>query len=135
EAYAEAVAVISAGIDAQAAEIARLTALQVGQQRRMAERPAVDVILDTAEDWAWMLREGAVEDQRAFLKLVLERATPKRLKPGKYQAGMHYTGLGWQVIELGAAVLPLLGRVEDVQRVWAHCTASTRPDEALAAAS
>lgn len=135
DAYAEAVSVISAEVDRQDAEIARLTALQAGKERRAAERPAVDVILDTAEDWAWMLRDGSVEDQRAFLKLVLERATPRRIKPGEYQAGMHYTALGWQVIELGAAVLPLVGRAEDVQRAWANCTASTRPAQDLAAAS
>lgn len=134
--YAEAVAVVSTDIDVLDAEIARLGVLVVRTERRARERPMIDVILDQATFWQTALTDGTVDDKREFLRLVLESATPKRMAPGEYLAGMKLTALGRSVMEVGAELMPALGHpVESVQRAWAHCTASTRPECPLAAAS
>jgi DNA invertase Pin-like site-specific DNA recombinase len=136
DAYAEAVAVISAAIETQDTEIARLTALVGRTARRARERPMIDVILDQAAFWQSALETGTVDDQREFLRLVLESSTPKRLSPGEYLAGMRLTSLGQRMMEVGAALMPSVGYpVEAVQRAWANCTTSTRPDQDLRAAS
>lgn len=128
EAYAEAVAVVAAELSKQDAEIARLGTVVAGQARRASERPQIDVILGSAEQWSWALVAGDVEAKRAFLRLVLERATPRRIRAGEYVANAWYTPLGWKLFGVGVEVLEGAGQMEVVQQAWANCSTSTRPD-------
>jgi DNA invertase Pin-like site-specific DNA recombinase/uncharacterized small protein (DUF1192 family) len=129
EAYMSAVASVAAKLAPLDAEIERLRAQRATTRRREDERPMVDVLLEQAGHWQWVVEEGGVSERRAFLKLVLDRATPRRVRHGEYRAGMQLTALGNSLLEVGAATLPIGGgRVEDVQRAWANCLTATRPD-------
>jgi DNA invertase Pin-like site-specific DNA recombinase len=135
EAYREAADAVTALIDEQAALIASLEERHAGEIRRAAERPQLDVILESAEAWYWAAQHGDVAAKRELLKLVLESATPRRIRAGEYTANPVWTPLGWHLLGVGADVLEGAGRREAVQLVWANCTVSTRPDATLAAAS
>jgi DNA invertase Pin-like site-specific DNA recombinase len=134
DAYMSAVASVAAKLAPLEAEITRLRGLAATGRRRAEERPMVDVLLEQAAHWQWVVEEGGVPEQRAFLELVLDRATPRRVRNGEYRAGMQLTALGDSLLEVGAVVLPIGGgRVEDAQRAWANCVSSTRPDDVAVA--
>ena len=135
DAYAEALAVVSASIDAEDAEIARFEALEARAMRRTVWSE-VETILEQAPYYAVLLETGTSEDKREFLRIVLDHATPERLAPGRYLAGMKLTAMGERLREIGARLMPAAGyTVEDVQLAWANCTVSTGTDADLAAAS
>lgn len=130
DAYMSAVESVAAKLAPIEAEIERLRVQQSTARRRTEERPLLDVVLQYAAEWQWSVEQGGVTEQRAFLSLVVDRATPRRVRPGVYHAGLQLTALGRSVLEVGAVVLPIgePGRVEDVQRAWANCTPTPRPE-------
>jgi hypothetical protein len=130
DAYAEAVAELNAEIATIDAEIERLTLAGARDRRRERERPIVEVILDHAGFWQTALSTGTTADRREFLRLVLDSATPRRLAPGKYLAGMRLTPLGVTLLQIGATLMPGMGYpVESVRLAWANCTFSTGTDD------
>lgn len=126
-AYREGAARLGERIDALDAEIVRLGGLVEHAVRRQQQLPQIELILDQASYWRDELVDGALDGRRAILRLLLERATPRRIAAGAYVAGMELTSLGRHLLEVASALLVADGRVEAVQLAWANCTTSTRP--------
>lgn len=129
DAYLSAMESIRAKLAPIAAEIERLRARQATERRSAERRPMVDVLLDQASFWHSAVETGTIDERRAFLQHVLDRATPRRIKIGEYRAGIELTALGRSLLEVGAATRPPgAGRVESEQLAWANCIISPRPD-------
>jgi hypothetical protein len=95
-------------------------------ERRQRERPLIEVILDQATFWDDVLADGTTDDRRALLRLLVERTTPRRQGYGAYAAGIVWTAMGQQLIEVASALLLQSGQGEVVQLAWANCSTSTR---------
>jgi DNA invertase Pin-like site-specific DNA recombinase len=126
EQHAEAAGRLTEKIDALDRELERLTSLVGHAERRQRERPLIEVILDQATFWDDVLADGTTDDRRALLRLLVERTTPRRQGYGAYAAGIVWTAMGQQLIEVASALLLQSGQGEVVQLAWANCSTSTR---------
>jgi DNA invertase Pin-like site-specific DNA recombinase len=129
EQHAEASGRLGEKIDALDREIARLEALVGQAERRGRERPLIDIILDQASFWDAVLEQGSAGERREVLRLLVERATPRRVGYGAYVGGLVLTSLGRHLIEVGSALLEADGQGEVVQSAWANCSTSPSPDD------
>lgn len=132
EQHAEASGRLGEKIDALDREIERLESLVGQADRRRRERPAIEVIVEQARFWGDVLADGTTEDRRALLRLLVERATPRRVVRGEYVAGIVWTAMGRQLIEVASGLLVRADQGEVAQRAWANCSTSPSPRGALA---
>ena len=67
--------------------------------------PPLETVLRAAGGWAAALRKGDVAAQREVLVLLLERAVPRRVGYGRYEAEIAWTPLGEALVALGVAAV------------------------------